>query len=431
MERGQIMAAAWTSLVKHISGFVGIHSYESFTATIPPVKTEAPPAYSPYERDVPVVQTIVDSDARNLRNNIDITVILARDAYRLCIKRIEAFDLVAHDVAALFALLEVVAESSSEHGVNQQEAESAGELLSSSKNCMSDLQALLTQYEDLPVAIQRVWLHSMGGVEELVGLRGQLRTIIGSLSALNKEITRGAAEKGLPLVYSEESRFDKSLAEININSSAYERPVFAGSSKTPQGEPQAPKTLGGIKITSTPYERSVFAGPSKSSTTGTADDLFRAISEDDLSRVEELLDQGVDIESRDGSGGRTPLIASVGYDKVDIAELLLRRGADTNAKTTNSKETALISACGSGRDKIITLILQFGNPDLEARDRNGRTALMRASAQGYGREMRMLVKAGADLDAEDKHGSTAYIEALRSDHGQAARLLMNLGARII
>lgn len=96
----------------------------------------------------------------------------------------------AHDVAALFALLEVVAESSSEHGVDQQEAESAGELLSSSKNCMSDLQALLTQYEDLPVAIQRVWLHSMGGVEELVGLRGQLRTIIGSLSALNKEITR-------------------------------------------------------------------------------------------------------------------------------------------------------------------------------------------------------------------------------------------------
>lgn len=242
---------------------------------------------------------------------------------------------------------------------------------------------------------------------------------------------RGAAEKGLPVVSSEESHFDKALSEININSTAYGKPVFAASSTTPLGETQVTKTLGGIKINTDPYERSVFAGPSKSSTFGTAADLFRAISEDDLSRVEELLDQGVDIESRDGSSGRTPLIASVGYDMVDIAELLLLRGADANAKTTNNGETALISACGSGRDKIIMLILQFGKPDLEARDRNGRTALMRASAQGYEREMRMLVKAGADLETRDKYGRTAYMEALRCDRGQAARLLINLGAKMI
>lgn len=92
-------------------------------------------------------------------------------------------------MAAVFAIFEVVAESSAEHGVNQQEAESAGKLLSSSKDCMSDLQALVAQYEDLPAATQRVWMRSRG-VEKLVGLRDQLKNIIGSLSVLNKEITR-------------------------------------------------------------------------------------------------------------------------------------------------------------------------------------------------------------------------------------------------
>ncbi len=132
--------------------------------------------------------------------------------------------------------------------------------------------------------------------------------------------------------------------------------------------------------------------------------------------------------ARDESG-RTPLIVAVGYDKVDIAELLLLRGIDVNGKTFHSEETALISACASGRDKIIILILEQGNVDLEARDRNGRTALMRASAQGYDREVKFLVKAGADLEAKDKNNRTALMEASRFGHDQNARLLIKLGAK--
>lgn len=96
----------------------------------------------------------------------------------------------AHDVAALFALLEVMVESISDHGVNHEIVESTTKLLSASTNCMSNLQALVTKYEDLPTSSQRVWKSTMGGAEELAGLQGRLRKTIDSFSSLNKIITK-------------------------------------------------------------------------------------------------------------------------------------------------------------------------------------------------------------------------------------------------
>lgn len=96
----------------------------------------------------------------------------------------------AHDVAALFALLEVMIGSIADHGVNRETVESTTKLLSAAKNCMSNLQALVTKYEDLPTASQRVWKRTMGGAEELAGLQGRLRKNIDAFSFLNKNITR-------------------------------------------------------------------------------------------------------------------------------------------------------------------------------------------------------------------------------------------------
>ena len=220
---------------------------------------------------------------------------------------------------------------------------------------------------------------------------------------------------------------------------AAEQDLSQAYPKTPFGESHVAKALQKVKVSGGPSENPLSPGPSNtprpgiaksSSTFGTKDDLFNAIRRDDLSRVQELLDQGLDIESRDDvNGGQTPLVVATTYDMVDIAELLLLRGANANAKTFSSEETALISACASGRYQIILLILEHGNPDLEARDRNGRTALMRASAQGYGREVQMLVKAGADIEAKDKNNRTALMEALRFGHDQTVSLLVKLGAK--
>ncbi|KFZ02336.1 hypothetical protein V501_09605 [Pseudogymnoascus sp. VKM F-4519 (FW-2642)] len=460
------------------------------------IETEAPPAYSPYRGDDTAGQAGGVSDISNLTDSIDTTITLARDTYRSCIKYLEAFDLVAHDVAALFALLEVIGESVEDHGVNHAMVESATKLLSASKDSVSNLQTLVTKYEDLPVTSKRVWLRTMGGAEELVGLRGQLRKNIDSSSALNKNITSSSPKGVLEMVQKfmseirtgqrKESIVSRStslnvgdattriqiqqeLEDVGITSLLFnqfhvlilqtlitERDLPQQAvAKAPPKESRVTKALQNLKINRNPSgkshspgpsnpptagtEKSSPSGPSKTPTPvttqsgtppGTMNDLITAISHDDLSLVEQFLDRSFDINSRDESG-RTPLMVAVGYDKVDIAELLLLRGIDVNAKTFHSEETALISACASGRDKIIMLILELGKPalDLDARDRNGRTALMRASAQGYDREVKLLVKAGADLEAKDKNGRTALNEASRFGHDQNARLLIKLGAK--
>ncbi|OBT66603.1 hypothetical protein VE03_03969 [Pseudogymnoascus sp. 23342-1-I1] len=253
--------------------------------------------------------------------------------------------------------------------------------------------------------------------------------------------------KEFPKATLKESYVPKALGKIKIGRSSSKKPLSLGPSKTPapgsskgstasssytpmSGKEKGStpissvRTMSGITITSTPH-------PSNAPTPlGTKVDLFTAIPIDNLARVEELLDHGVDIESRDDvNGGDTPLIKAVKYDKVDIAELLLMRGADANAKTTHSKETALICACASGRYKIILLILELGNPDLDARDRNGRTALMRASAQGYRNDVIAVVRAGADLEAVDRYGRTALMEAARFGHEQTVSILLELGAK--
>ena len=104
---------------------------------------------------------------------------------------LEAFDLVAHDVAALFSLLEVMKESIADHGVrlNYGIVESTTKLLSASKNRMLNLQTLVTKYEDLPTASQRARLRIIRGEEELVSLRGQIRKNVDSFGALNKIIS--------------------------------------------------------------------------------------------------------------------------------------------------------------------------------------------------------------------------------------------------
>ncbi|OBT73580.1 hypothetical protein VF21_07641 [Pseudogymnoascus sp. 05NY08] len=385
------------------------------------IETEAPPAYSPYARDDTAGQAGAASDISNLTDYVDTTISLARDTYRSCIKYLEAFDLVAHDVAALFALLKVIGESVEDHGVNHTTVESATKLLSASKNSVSNLQTLVTKYEDLPVASQRVWLRTMGGAEELVGLRGQLRKNIHSFSALNKNITSSSPKGVLEMVHKfmaevrtgqrkesivsrsgslnvedaatriqiqreledvritsylfnqfhvlilqtliterdlpqqavlkappKESRVTKALSKIKINRSPSEKPQSPGPSKIPMAEIEKSSPSGPSKTATPGVEKSSLAGPSKapapvitqsSTLPGTMNDLVTAISRDNLSLVEQFLDQGFDINSRDESG-RTLLIVAVGYDKVDIAELLLLRGIDVNAKTFHSEETA-------------------------------------------------------------------------------------------
>jgi len=59
--------------------------------------------------------------------------------------------------------------------------------------------------------------------------------------------------------------------------------------------------------------------------------LFIAVEAGKMNRVKDLIDSGVDINSRTAKG-RTPLLLAISARKADVVIFLMQRGADPNIK---------------------------------------------------------------------------------------------------
>lgn len=164
-----------------------------------------------------------------------------------------------------------------------------------------------------------------------------------------------------------------------------------------------------------------------------------------------LLDAGADVNAR-GEGGISALSASMMGRPTNLARLLLERGADIeNRMDGNVKgETPLIRAAGfvhdalatgllkdpeklaviqANDDEMIRILLEHG-ANIEARDlEQGRTALIHAAANGRENAVRLLIDAGADINAHDeRNGRTALMCAAIEGHANIIRCLIEAGA---
>ncbi|MEW6348849.1 MAG: ankyrin repeat domain-containing protein [Thermodesulfobacteriota bacterium] len=102
----------------------------------------------------------------------------------------------------------------------------------------------------------------------------------------------------------------------------------------------------------------------------------------DRSRIEELLDQGVDVDAVDDKG-RTALMWAASWGRHDIVQLLLERGAQADIRDGYG-ETALIKAARRGREDIVETLINLGGADPRACDNWGKTALDKALDWGKG-----------------------------------------------
>ncbi len=100
----------------------------------------------------------------------------------------------------------------------------------------------------------------------------------------------------------------------------------------------------------------------------------------DHSRIEELLDQGVDVDAVDGKG-RTALMWAASWGRHDIVRLLLERGAQADIRDGYG-ETALIKAARRGRTEIVETLINLGGADPRACDNRGKSALDKAQEWG-------------------------------------------------
>ncbi|XP_054476577.1 ankyrin repeat, SAM and basic leucine zipper domain-containing protein 1 isoform X2 [Anoplopoma fimbria] len=157
--------------------------------------------------------------------------------------------------------------------------------------------------------------------------------------------------------------------------------------------------------------------------------LKRAISKGDVGTVQQLLDDGVDVETRLGFEW-TPLMCAVSVANYDLAKLLLDRGASANF--SKDHWTVLMASCtaSASEDKIARCveILLSRNADPNMVDRSQMTCLMLAAREGYSKVINLLVSHGAEINVQDGNGFTALSVAVQYGREEAVLKLLQLGA---
>ncbi|KAJ8261944.1 hypothetical protein GJAV_G00160280 [Gymnothorax javanicus] len=157
--------------------------------------------------------------------------------------------------------------------------------------------------------------------------------------------------------------------------------------------------------------------------------LKRAINSGDVELVAQLLDNGMDVESRLGFEW-TPLMCSVHVANYELARLLLDRGASANF--SRDQYTVLMAACtASAEEDDITRCVELllsRNADPNAYNKSRMTSLMLAARDGYSQVINQLVSHGADVNTQDANGFTALTFAVQYGKEGAVLKLMQLGA---
>ncbi len=136
------------------------------------------------------------------------------------------------------------------------------------------------------------------------------------------------------------------------------------------------------------------------------------------------------VEQSDGGGRKlkpTPVLA-VAAEKGDISkvEQLLASGADINTRGKH-RQTALQTAILYSHFKLAALLIDSG-ADVNATDQDGGTPLATAVMSGHFPTVKRLINAGADVNGADKEGATPLMWAANRDSVAIVKLLLENGA---
>jgi ankyrin repeat protein len=155
--------------------------------------------------------------------------------------------------------------------------------------------------------------------------------------------------------------------------------------------------------------------------------LFRAATQGDRRKVNELLARGAHVDAVDDDGW-TPLLWAAAHGNEETILALLDAGANPEAVTRRERQGPLTLAAKWNRAEVVrTLLRRRLRPD--GRDNIGWSALMWASLLGRTDAAAALLDGGADVNQVDSDGNTPLILAARRGRLDTVKLLLARGAR--
>ena len=141
--------------------------------------------------------------------------------------------------------------------------------------------------------------------------------------------------------------------------------------------------------------------------------LHSAAKGGDVSIIEMMLSDGIEVNSKD-SFGTTPLMIAATECKNQAVDFLLFKGADPSL-TTNTGRNSLHAAVEGGDVSIVETMLLHNIP-LDSSDNDGITSLMIAAALNDFDTVEFLLSKGADPFSKTNEGRTALFYTAQGGH---------------
>lgn len=155
--------------------------------------------------------------------------------------------------------------------------------------------------------------------------------------------------------------------------------------------------------------------------------LLTASNNGDLSRVEQLLREGADVNEHT-SGGKTALHYAAQSKNIAVVRALIQAGTDVNAKAAGNVTPLMLSLDMAFGQPDIALALVRAGADVNAADENGDTALIIATTESSDEVFQSLLAKGANPNARGLNGETALHYAAMNALVDRAKLLLAHGA---
>jgi ankyrin repeat protein len=163
------------------------------------------------------------------------------------------------------------------------------------------------------------------------------------------------------------------------------------------------------------------------------DELFSAVVEQDVVRLDQLLKSASNIDRRDAHG-RSALHVSAFFRNHDALRKLVVAGADPNALESDYYDIVTIAAVADDLETM-QLALHLGCRAGNVTSRYQGTALIAAAHLGHVEIVETLIRAGAPLDHVNNLDWTALIESIvlgdgGPRHTATLRALVDAGANV-